>query len=133
MAATDSDFLMLEVVRGRVQFSFNLGSGILRIEYNNTRVDDGRWHRIRATRFDRSASLLVDNGQTVTGEAPGPLTQLNTGPTLYLGGAPETFMDAATYRPGLVGCILEFSVGNIASIDMLGTASNTRNVDICHK
>ena len=42
-------------------------------------------------------------------------------------------MDADTYRPGLVGCILEFSVGNIASIDMLGTASNTRNVDICHK
>ena len=42
-------------------------------------------------------------------------------------------MDAATYRPGLVGCILEFSVGNVASIDMLGTAATTRNVDICHK
>ena len=52
---------------------------------------------------------------------------------LFPGGAPESFMDAATYRPGLVGCILEFSVGNIASIDMLGTAANTRNVDICHK
>ena len=38
-----------------------------------------------AARFDRSASLLVDNGQTVTGTAPGVLTQLNTRPILYLG------------------------------------------------
>jgi len=130
---TDSDFLMLEVVRGRVQFSFNLGSGILRLEYNTTRVDDGRWHRVRATRLDRSASLLVDNGETITGRAPGYLTQLNTKPTLYLGGLPQSIMDATNYRPGVYGCIAEFSVGNKASINMLASAANTQNVDICRK
>ena len=36
-------------------------------------------------RLDRSASLLVDNGETVTGRAPGYLSQLNTKPILYLG------------------------------------------------
>ena len=38
-----------------------------------------------AHRLDRSASLLVDNGETLTGRAPGYLTQLNTKPILYLG------------------------------------------------
>ena len=46
-----------------IQFSFNLGSGILRLEYNTTRVDDGRWHRVRATRWtiltELSLSLLT--------------------------------------------------------------------------
>ena len=27
--------------------------------YNSTRVDDGLWHRIRATRLDQTASLMV--------------------------------------------------------------------------
>jgi hypothetical protein len=33
------------------QFSFNLGSGEMVLEYNATRIDDGLWHRIRVTRF----------------------------------------------------------------------------------
>ena len=41
------------------QFAFNLGSGEARLVYNSTRVDDGLWHRIRATRLDQTASLMV--------------------------------------------------------------------------
>ena len=41
------------------QFSFNLGSGEAHLVYNSTRVDDGLWHRIRATRLDQTASLMV--------------------------------------------------------------------------
>ena len=36
-------------------------------------------------RVDQTASLQVDNGDTVTARAPGYLTQLNILPTLYLG------------------------------------------------
>ena len=45
-----SDYLMLGLKDGHVHFRFNLGNGEGAIVYNKTRVDDGRWHRIRATR-----------------------------------------------------------------------------------
>ena len=41
------------------QFAYNLGSGEGTLVYNSTRVDDGLWHRIRATRLDKTASLMV--------------------------------------------------------------------------
>jgi hypothetical protein len=39
------------------QFSYNLGSGEVALQYNATRVDDGLWHRIRATRQGAQPSL----------------------------------------------------------------------------
>lgn len=36
---------------GYLNFAFNLGNGEGRLVYNATRVDDGKWHRIRATRL----------------------------------------------------------------------------------
>jgi len=129
----DNDFIMLEVQAGFIQFSFNLGSGWVQMEYNATRVDDGLWHRVRATRLDQKASLLVDNGDMVTAQSPGDLTQLNTQPTLYLGGLPDDITDATSYYSGIVGCVSDLSVGNIAAIDMLAQADRGRNVDLCQK
>lgn len=45
-----SDYLLLGVRRGLLEFRFNLGHGEGHIIYNETRIDDGKWHRIRATR-----------------------------------------------------------------------------------
>ena len=49
------------------------------------------------------------------------------------GGVPDSVTDATTYYTGLVGCLTEFSLGNIGSIDMLARAERGRNVDICEK
>lgn len=49
------------------------------------------------------------------------------------GGVPDTLTDATTFYTGLVGCLTEFSLGNIGSIDMLARAERGRNVDICEK
>ena len=47
-----SDFLMLGVTeQGHAQFRFNLGNGQTVLTDNQTAIDDGRWHRIVATRF----------------------------------------------------------------------------------
>lgn len=99
---------------------FNVGSGEMVLEYNSTRIDDGLWHRVRATRFifiiiiiiiiinilfiinsiftiilllslyilfrlEQTASLMVDNGDVITGSAPGNLRQLNAKTGLYIG------------------------------------------------
>ena len=46
-----SDFLLLGVQNGFLHFRFNLGNGEGGVIYNHTRIDDSKWHRIRATRY----------------------------------------------------------------------------------
>ena len=47
-----SDYLMLGVAEhGKLHFRFNLGNGEAVLIYNETKIDDGRWHRIKATRY----------------------------------------------------------------------------------
>lgn len=45
-----SDFLLLGVENGFLHFRFNLGNGEGGVVYNDTKIDDGKWHRIRASR-----------------------------------------------------------------------------------
>ena len=54
-----SDFLALGLDAGHVVLMYNLGSGDVTIAYNATRVDDGRWHRIRLRRFELFDSICL--------------------------------------------------------------------------
>jgi len=100
--------------------------------YNYTRVDDGLWHRIRATRLDKTASLMVDTGPVITGSSPGSLRQLNAGSGLYLGGAENlAILSASRFKTGFTGCVAELSIGNMVNIAMLHTAERGSNIDEC--
>ena len=46
-----SDFLLLAVENGFLHFRFNLGNGEGGVVYNDSKIDDGKWHRIRASRY----------------------------------------------------------------------------------
>ena len=48
--SSSSDYLALGLKDGHAQFGFNLGSGEVVITYNETRIDDGNWHKIRVQR-----------------------------------------------------------------------------------
>ena len=48
---SSSDYLALGIQNGHVQFGYNLGSGEVVITYNESRIDDGAWHKIRAQRY----------------------------------------------------------------------------------
>ena len=51
-ASPASDYLMLGVDRqGFLHFRFNLGNGEGVLVANQTKINDGKWHRIRATRY----------------------------------------------------------------------------------
>ncbi len=43
-----------------MNFAFNLGNGEGRLVYNATRVDDGKWHRIKATRCCYTHTMIVE-------------------------------------------------------------------------
>ena len=46
-----SDYLMLGIAdNGKLHYRFNLGNGEAVLIYNETSIDDGRRHRIKATR-----------------------------------------------------------------------------------
>jgi len=126
------DYIMIGVKNGLVEFSFNLGSGEATLVYNSTRVDDGLWHRIRATRLDQTASLMVDTGPVITGTSPGNLRHLNPGSGLYLGGAEKLAkLSASRFKTGFTGCVAELSIGNMVNIAMLHSAERGANIDEC--
>ena len=52
-----SDFLLLGLENGFLHFRFNLGNGEGGVIYNQSKIDDGKWHRIRASRYVSSSIL----------------------------------------------------------------------------
>lgn len=48
---SSSDYLAIGLRDGHAQFGFNLGSGEVLITYNESRIDDGNWHKIRVQRW----------------------------------------------------------------------------------
>ncbi|KAG8222060.1 hypothetical protein J437_LFUL000504 [Ladona fulva] len=100
------DFLALGLRNGYLHLRFNLGSGEVELEYNSTRVNDGLWHRVRATRNEQEGTIAVDSGQVVSKRAPGRLRQLNTNTGLYVGGVKDVEKwTQGRYTSGVLGCI----------------------------
>ncbi|XP_021699917.1 protocadherin-like wing polarity protein stan isoform X3 [Aedes aegypti] len=56
------DFIALEIINGRVMFSFSLGDKIESVVVEqNKRVSDGNWHTVEVIYFNRTVTLSVDN------------------------------------------------------------------------
>ncbi|KFV88436.1 Laminin subunit alpha-2, partial [Struthio camelus australis] len=49
-SAKFTDFLAIEMRKGKVSFLWDVGSGIGRVEYPDLTIDDGYWYRIEASR-----------------------------------------------------------------------------------
>ncbi|XP_071439532.1 pikachurin-like [Hetaerina americana] len=105
-AGQTGDFLALGLRSGYLHLRFNLGSGEVELEYNTSRVDDGLWHRVRATRSEQEGTIVVDSGPVVSNRSPGRLRQLNTNSGLYIGGVESVEKwTQGQYTSGVVGCI----------------------------
>ncbi|XP_023246649.1 pikachurin-like [Copidosoma floridanum] len=125
---SNEDYLALGLDQGYLTLAYNLGSGGALLRYNLTRLDDDLWHRVRATRNEQRASLVVDNGNGVSAESPGQLRQLNTDTGLYVGGAPSIARTTGgRYLKGIVGCISDLVLDSDYSVSLTssGQATNT--------
>ncbi|NWX11325.1 LAMA2 protein, partial [Caloenas nicobarica] len=49
-SAKFTDFLAIEMRKGKVSFLWDVGSGVGRVEYRDLTIDDGFWYRIEASR-----------------------------------------------------------------------------------
>uniref|UniRef100_A0A6Q2YV66 Contactin associated protein like 3 n=1 Tax=Esox lucius TaxID=8010 RepID=A0A6Q2YV66_ESOLU len=66
------DFIRVELTPTEVVFSFDVGNGPLdvRVETGGVALNDDRWHRVRAERNVKEASLRVDSFPGATQKAP---------------------------------------------------------------
>lgn len=47
-----NSLLFLFIAHRYLHLRFDLGSGEINLQYNMTRINDGLWHRIRASRYN---------------------------------------------------------------------------------
>ncbi|KAF0312615.1 Pikachurin [Amphibalanus amphitrite] len=125
------DFLAVGIEHGHVHLRFSLGSGTVTVVHNATRVDDGQWHRVQASRVGRDGVISVDGSYPVSGVSPGLLSQLDTDGRLFIGGASELeYTTHGQYRTGLDGCVAEVIIAPDHGIP-LTDADDGRDVGFC--
>ncbi|XP_072107642.1 laminin subunit alpha-2 isoform X2 [Mobula birostris] len=91
-SAKYTDFLAIEMRKGKVNFLWDVGSGIGRVEYPDLIINDQYWYRIEASRFRRNGTISVR-------ALDGPRASIV--PTVYSGVSPEGYtildVDANAY------------------------------------
>ncbi|XP_072333062.1 protocadherin Fat 4-like isoform X2 [Scyliorhinus torazame] len=121
----EGEFLALEIVNGKIEFSYNLGGGTVRL-VTDQQVADGEFHKIFATRMGTVGSLTVDNctndrpAQFCFASTPG----IGTERTLDLDKNSMVFggiksIDPILLRPDqvkthdFIGCVKELQLNNV--------------------
>lgn len=93
-SSSSSDFLAVEMRRGKVAFLWDLGSGSTRLEFPEVSINNNRWHSIYITRFGNMGSLSVkeasaaENPPVRTSKSPGPskVLDINNSTLMFVGG-----------------------------------------------
>nr|XP_033956820.1 contactin-associated protein-like 4 [Pseudochaenichthys georgianus] len=103
------DFIRIELSSSsEVVFSFDVGNGPLEVRVQaDSPLNDNRWHRIRAERNVKEASLRLDELPAATQEAPADghiHLQLNS--QLFIGGT-------ASRQKGFRGCIRSLQLNGV--------------------
>uniref|UniRef100_A0A3Q3WFW0 Uncharacterized protein n=1 Tax=Mola mola TaxID=94237 RepID=A0A3Q3WFW0_MOLML len=117
------DFIRIELRSStEVVFSFDVGNGPLEVRVEKSApLNDNRWHRVRAERNVKEASLQVDEFPAISKEAPADghiHLQLNS--QLFIGGT-------ASRQKGFLGCIRSLQLNGV-TLDLEGRAKITPGV-----
>ncbi|XP_076001621.1 protocadherin Fat 1a isoform X2 [Genypterus blacodes] len=110
MYAKGTDYSILEIVNGRLQYKFDCGSGPGLVSVHSAQVSDGEWHSISLEVDGNYAKLVLDRVHAASGTAPGTLRTLNLDNNIYFGGhvrqhAPARHGRSLPVTNGLRGCM----------------------------
>nr|XP_033799788.1 protocadherin Fat 1 isoform X2 [Geotrypetes seraphini] len=86
MYARGTDYSILEIHNGRLQYKFDCGSGPGIVSVQSIQVNDGQWHTVSLEVNGNYARLVLDRFHTASGTAPGTLRTLNLDNYVYFGG-----------------------------------------------
>lgn len=110
MYAKGTDYSILEIVNGRIQYKFDCGSGPGLVSVHSAQVNDGEWHSVSLEVDGNYAKLVLDQVHAASGTAPGTLRTLNLDNSIYFGGHVRQHAAARHGRSlpatsGLRGCM----------------------------
>ncbi|XP_043603055.1 basement membrane-specific heparan sulfate proteoglycan core protein isoform X21 [Bombus pyrosoma] len=127
----NGDFIMLSLVRGYPQFSFDLGSGPTMIRAEKP-VTLGEWHTIKLQRHRKEGTMLVDGEGPYKGIADGRKQGLDMKSLLFVGGVPSSTIITkyAEINSGFVGCISRLVIGE-KEIDLIGDQTDSFGITNC--
>jgi hypothetical protein len=58
-----AQYIYLEIEDNRLQLRYDIGSGECTLKLSNVIVNDGKWHFVKAERYGKEASLIIDDGE----------------------------------------------------------------------
>nr|XP_036864248.1 laminin subunit alpha-1 isoform X1 [Manis javanica] len=93
-SSASSDFLAVEMRRGKAAFLWDMGSGSTRLEFPDFPIDNNKWHSIYVTRFGNIGSLSVkemsatQKPPTKMSKSPGTanVLDINNSTLMFVGG-----------------------------------------------
>ncbi|CAL4124571.1 unnamed protein product, partial [Meganyctiphanes norvegica] len=125
------DYLSIALVDGRIEFSYELGTGEVKIK-SPIRSDDGERHRLKIKRSGKDGTLEIDNNVKEFGQSLGILHMLNVNGNIFVGGLPNIqLMTGDIYESGFQGCIHQIRIGNTKIDDIRVSAVSGINVTPC--
>uniref|UniRef100_H3DED8 EGF like, fibronectin type III and laminin G domains n=1 Tax=Tetraodon nigroviridis TaxID=99883 RepID=H3DED8_TETNG len=107
------DFTSLALVRGKLHYRFNCGTGAAQI-VSESGVVVGQWHTVTIFRDGMSGWLRMDNDTPISGRSQGQYSKITFRSPLYVGGSPTAYWlaRATGTNRGFVGCIQSLSINN---------------------
>uniref|UniRef100_A0A3P9HFD4 EGF like, fibronectin type III and laminin G domains n=1 Tax=Oryzias latipes TaxID=8090 RepID=A0A3P9HFD4_ORYLA len=107
------DFASLALIRGKIHYRFNCGTGAAQI-VSESQIVVGRWHTVTVFRDGMSGWLRLDNDTPISGRSQGQYTKITFRSQLYLGGSPSTYwlVRATGTNRGFEGCVQSLTINN---------------------
>ncbi|KAL6119478.1 hspg2 [Pungitius sinensis] len=108
---TGADFISLGLVGGRLEFRFDVGSGMATIR-DPTPVKLGEFHTVELYRNHTLGYIIVDGGEPINGSSQGKFQGLDLNEEVHVGGYPNYTVLAKTagINSGFVGCIRQLVI-----------------------
>ncbi|KAK9515159.1 hypothetical protein VZT92_025826 [Zoarces viviparus] len=108
---TGADFISLGFVGGRLEFRFDVGSGMATIRDPNP-VKLGEFHTVELYRNLTLGYIIVDGGEPINGSSQGKFQGLDLNEEVHVGGYPNYTVLAKTagIKTGFVGCIRQLVI-----------------------
>ncbi|XP_073322873.1 pikachurin isoform X2 [Pagrus major] len=110
------DFTSVALVRGKLHYRFNCGTGAAQI-VSESRIVVGQWHTVTVFRDGMSGWLRMDNDTPISGRSQGQYTKITFRSPLYVGGSPSAYwlVRATGANRGFIGCIQSLTINNKAT------------------
>lgn len=81
------DFVSLAIIKGYVEFRYNLGNGVVIIR-SLDKIQLKKLHKVVIKRYHRDGMLKLDDGEDVVGQSQGNLKALDLSEDAFIGNVP---------------------------------------------